>query len=237
MVGTLDGPHVVPKRRRRGIGTALARAVLADLKAHGRVASQVHAHDRAEISGFLASLGFKAVRRFSRMERPLTGLPQNVGESTEAVVAVVELTSETIQTLVELENETFKEHFNRRPETIAGFEFAVRNLAGRGIVSHVSVATVESTPVGFLSCGYDPREIAHLGRNRARLWDVGVLKPWRNHGIAKALMLAAMRHLGLEGMDEAELCVDDLNSTGARRLYERLGFVTTHCTLSHRREL
>jgi mycothiol synthase len=236
-VGTLDGPHVLPEHRRLGIGTALAHTVLADLLSRGRVTAQVRAREGADASSFLATLGFKPVRRFSRMERSLSALPRNLGESTEATVTAVELTREMIRTLVELENETFKEHFNRQPETVAGFEFAERNLAAKGIVSHISVAAIEGKPVGFISYGYDPREIAHLGRNRARLWDVGVLRPWRNRGIAKALMLAAMRHLRAEGTDEVELNVDETNVTGALHLYEHLGFALACRDLVHRREL
>ena len=37
-------------------------------------------------------------------------------------------------------------------------------------------------------------------------------------------MLDAMDHLRRQGMEEAELGVDEANVTGAMRLYERLGF-------------
>lgn len=235
--GTLGGPRVVPELRRRGVGTALARAVLADLVCHDQVAAHASGRDRADINDFFASLGFRVVRRFSRMERSLADLHEGVGASTEAAIAAVEFTPEMIPVLVELENETFSEHFNRPPETVAGFEFAIRNLARQGIVASEMVASIAGTPVGFISYGYDPSEIASLGRNHAGLWDVGVLKPWRGRGIGRALLLAAMRELRARGMDEVELNVDETNVTGALHVYERLGFRVTASKHTHRIEL
>lgn len=136
-VGSVDGPHVPPDLRRRGIGTALVLAALADLGAQGQVATHASAPDTTEASRFLTSLGFKPVRRFSRMERPLTGLPENFGESADATIVRPELTPDMIRILVDLENETFKEHFNRPPETVEGFKFAERNLAAQGITCYI----------------------------------------------------------------------------------------------------
>jgi len=235
--GTLSGPHVPPEFRRQGVGTALARSVIADLRQRGRTKVQVHERDRADIHGFLASLGFRVVRRFSEMQRTLADLPHGIGESAEADVAVVEPTPDVLRTIVAIENEAFKEHFNYRPFTLPELEFMVRNSAEEGSVAHVSLARIGGTSVGYLWYGFDPKGIAHLKKNRGGLWDIGVLKPWRNRGIAKALMLAGMRHLKSDGMDEVRLYVDDTNVTGAHRLYERLGFVLVHREFVHSLDL
>ena len=96
--GMMNGPHVPPEMRRRGVGTALARAVLADLAQRGRTTAEAHERDRANINGFLSSLGFKPIRRFSEMSRPLSDLPRGIGESAETEVAVVEPTPEVLGT-------------------------------------------------------------------------------------------------------------------------------------------
>jgi ribosomal protein S18 acetylase RimI-like enzyme len=235
--GVMSGPHVPPELRRRGVGTALARAVLADLTQRGRTTAEAHERARANTNGFLASLGFRPIRRFSEMQRPLTDLPHGVGESAEAEIGVVEPTRETLEVNVAIENEAYKEHFNYRPLKLAELEFWVRVCAEEGTVTHISFARVGGKPVGYLEYGYDPKEIAHLKKNRGVLWDIGVLKPWRNRGVAKALLLAAMRHLKNDGIDEVRLYVDDTNVTGAHHLYEHLGFALAYRDLVHSLDL
>jgi len=233
----MSGPHVPPEFRHRGVGTALARTVLADLAERGRAAAQAHERDRADITGFLASLGFKPIRRFSEMQRPLTDLPQGMGESADAEVAVVEPTTDVLKTIIAIENEAFKEHFNYRPFTLPELEFMVRASAEEGTVTHIRLARISGTPVAYLWYGYDPREIAQLKKNRGGIWDIGVLKPWRNRGVAKALMLAGMKHLKTDGMDEVRLYVDDTNVTGAHHLYEKLGFTRVYRAFVHELKL
>jgi mycothiol synthase len=235
--GMMSGLHVPPELRRRGVGTALARAVFADLKARGVTCVEAHERDRADINGFLASLGFKPVRQFSEMQRLLADLPHGIGESTEAEVVLVEPTRENLEVNVAIENEAFKEHFNYRPEKLDELEFWTSTMAKEDAVFHLSFARVGGRPVGYLWYGFDRKEIAHLKKNRAGLWDIGVLKPWRNRGIAKALMLAAMRHLKNEGMDEVRLYVDDTNVTGAHHFYEHLGFELVHRDIVRRKDL
>lgn len=235
--GMMSGPHVPPELRRRGVGTALAQAVFADLRTRGVTCVDAHERDRADINGFLAALGFRPVRQFSEMRRLLTDLPYGIGESTEAEVAVVESTRENLEANVAIENEAYKEHFNYRPEKLAEVEFWARTSAEENSVCHLSFARMNGEPVGYLWYGFDPKENAHLKKNRGWLWDIGVLKPWRKRGIAKALMLAAMHQLRSEGMDEVELYVDDTNVTGAHHLYQRLGFCLVQRDIVRRKDL
>jgi mycothiol synthase len=235
--GFMSDPHVPPGLRRHGVGTALARAVFADLMSRGMARVEVQERDRPDANGFLESLGFGRIRQFSEMQRPLRDLPHGIGESTEARVEVVEPTRENLEVNIAIENEAFKEHFNYRPLKLDELEFWARAFAEEDTVFHVSFARVDGTPVGYLWYGYDRKEIAHLKKNRGGLWDLGVLKPWRNRGIAKALMLAAMEHLKSYGMEEARLHVDDTNVTGAHHLYEQLGFTLAYREFVHSLDL
>ncbi|NKQ35221.1 MAG: GNAT family N-acetyltransferase [Chloroflexi bacterium] len=54
--------------------------------------------------------------------------------------------------------------------------------------------------------------------------EIGVIRGWRQRGIASALIAAAMRAFRDEGLEYAKLGVDTENPTGALRLYENLGF-------------
>jgi GNAT superfamily N-acetyltransferase len=64
---------------------------------------------------------------------------------------------------------------------------------------------------------------------RLRGWTdpIGVRRPWRKQGLAKALIAQSMRLLQEQGMREAGLGVDAQNPNGALRLYEGLGFRVT----------
>jgi mycothiol synthase len=231
--GFMYGPHVPPELRRRGVGTALARAAFADLRSRVMTRVEVEERDRADVIGFLGSLGFERARQFSEMQRSLADLPRGMGESAGAEIAVVDPTTENLALNVAIENEAFKEHYNYQPIKLDELEFWARNFAQEDAVLHMSFARVDGIPVGYLWYGFDRKEMKHLKKNRGGLWDLGVLKPWRGRGLAKALLLAAMEHLKSYGIEEVRLRVDDTNSTGAHRLYERLGFELVHRNLVH----
>jgi ribosomal protein S18 acetylase RimI-like enzyme len=56
--------------------------------------------------------------------------------------------------------------------------------------------------------------------------DIVVRESERGRGLAKALLQHAFRAYAERGADRVGLKVDATNPTGARQLYERLGFVT-----------
>jgi mycothiol synthase len=227
------GPHVVPELRRRGVGAALMNAALDDVAAHGRTLAEVQEQDRPAANAFLAALGFRLVRRFSEMLRGLAELPRGVGESTAARVVLVDPAGDALKAVVAIENEAFKEHFNHRPTTLEEVEYLVRDTAADGSAQFLTLAYDGDKAVGYLWYGYSPKENAHLNRLRGGFWDIAVLKPWRGRGIAKAMLIDGMERLRAAGMTDAWLYVDDANVTGARHLYERLGFAANRADVVH----
>ncbi len=230
--GYLGGPDVVPEFRHRGIGTTLARQGLALLRDARLDIAEESSFDNTVARGFLSSLGFEIVRRFSRMSRTLANVPSGIGEARDVEVATLGRTDADIGVLVRIRNEAFKEHFDYSPGRVEDWRFAISAWDKSG-VAYITVARVAGAlsdrgsrgqPAGFLSYGIDVEENRHLKKKRGGLWDIGVLKQFRGRGIAKRLMIDAMRHLQEEGMEEARLAVDETNVTSAMRLYERLGF-------------
>ncbi len=233
-LGFLGGPSVLPQFRRRGIGTALAHRALDYLRSKKMERVMTGCGDwNKPARAFLEKLGFKPVRRSSLMRRPLSRLPSGVGENLEVEVEVRGTTDEDVALFTRLSNATFKEHFAHRDDTEEERAFWMRNIERMGIVVRRTVASLGTEPVGYLVHGIDPRENRKLGTKRGGLWSVGVLKEYRNRGIAKRLMLEGMKWLAGQGMEEVELGVDNENVTQARTLYERLGFnlVRSHTTL------
>jgi len=230
--GFMYGPSVVPEHRRKGVGSALARRVLDDLRARGMTQAEAEERDRPAATGFLQSLGFKVTRIFSFMLRRLDSPPEPPRLAADTDIGLAEPTDEVLKHIVAIENEAFKEHYNHSTLKLTDLQFMVKAVAEDGTVSHVRLARVAGEPVGYLWYGFDPTVVAHLKKNRGWLWDLGVLKPHRCHGIAGAMMVAAMHDLKRDGMDEVKLRVDDTNVTGARRLYEKLGFTLAYRSLS-----
>jgi mycothiol synthase len=75
----------------------------------------------------------------------------------------------------------------------------------------------------------DGGEIAAVTRNEANrngggyIGAIGVRRPWRGKGYAKALLLHSFREFFERGMPRVTLGVDAQNPTGATHLYERVG--------------
>jgi ribosomal protein S18 acetylase RimI-like enzyme len=65
------------------------------------------------------------------------------------------------------------------------------------------------------------------------LLGLGVLKPFRQQGIAKALMIRGLKFLKSRGMTEADLFVDNSNPARAAGLYLKLGFRTVRRILDY----
>jgi len=80
------------------------------------------------------------------------------------------------------------------------------------------LAEDDGEPAGFAVCHRIP-EVA--GRGRVGL--LGVRRPWRRRGFARALLLHAFAAFRERGLSEGDLGVDAENLTGAHRLYESVG--------------
>jgi len=222
--GFITGPDVVPEYRHRAIGTALMRQTLSSLRSAGLDTADVRTFDDPASRGFLESLGFSAARRFCWMRRTLAVLPSSVGEARDAEVVALDSTDEDLAMLCRLSNGAFEDHYDHTPGTVAEWKFATKKNDESGAVAYRTLARLAGEPAGFLLYGIDPKENDYLKRKRGGLWSIGVLKQFRGRGVAKRLMVDAMHHLRREGMEEAELAVDETNVTSAMTLYERLGF-------------
>jgi len=76
--------------------------------------------------------------------------------------------------------------------------------------------------------------------NRRMVWidDLAVRRPWRKRGVASALLVETMRFMRDEqDMTCAGLGVDTENTSGALRLYERLGFRPVNSSSTYRKPM
>ena len=73
----------------------------------------------------------------------------------------------------------------------------------------------------------DERENEEFGLKRGFIEDIGVRRPYRRRGLARALIARSMRMMRDLGMTAGKLGVDTDNLTAALGLYTGLGFEVT----------
>lgn len=66
---------------------------------------------------------------------------------------------------------------------------------------------------------------------------LGVRRPWRKRGLATAILAWSLREAAARGLAAVALDVDADNPTGAKRLYERVGFYEAERFLVYRRQM
>ena len=73
-----------------------------------------------------------------------------------------------------------------------------------------------------------------LGSSQGYIDKIATLPEWREHGIARALILTALHRFREEGLTQAALDVDSDSPTGANRLYTSIGFTPRSRSITFR---
>jgi len=215
---------VIPEFRRRGIGKTLVEKAFESLRERRmKCVESWTEKDRVACKSLFESMEFQLIRIFSRMRSPLETIPSNIGEHKEVKIRAMQMNTNDIKLLNWLENETFKEHFDFRPETFEETKYFVETRPWCDIAEYF-FAYLNGKPVGHVGAGIDTKFIKYKGIRRGWIMTIGVLKSLRKQGIGTVLMLHALKLLKSKGMNEVELGVDDSNPTKAIELYKKVGF-------------
>ena len=229
---------VPPEFRGRGIEGQLLDIATGELKARGMTIAQASADSNEEdYMQLLKASGFSHVRVGSIMEMDLANLAHSIGENTQVVIRPLQQDRhEDIQLFNWLGNESFKEHFNSRPDTVEEVrQFLLSDLYYKD--KEIFLATLDGESVGYIGVGIDEKYNLEKNLRAGDIFTIGVLKPYRRTGVGARLMLHALETLKAKGMTKAMLGVDDYNPTGAIKLYEKVGFAVKKKGLTYEREL
>ncbi|MDD9208153.1 GNAT family N-acetyltransferase [Georgenia sp. 10Sc9-8] len=225
VVATID-----PSWRGRGIGRALlswqddrARQLLArtGLDLPARIAAYVDEHmvDRRRL---YAAAGFSPKRVFRHMRRPVTDpLPD---APVPDGLRIVDWSPELDEAVRLTHNEAFQDHWGSQPVSSEAWSTVHRDLEPRW--SKIALARTDSGDevAGYaMTCRHE-RDWAAQGVTEGYTELLGVLRPYRGGGTAKAVLVAVLRALAEDGIDYAGLDVDTENPSGAHQFYERLGY-------------
>jgi len=216
---------VVPEFRRRGIGRELAEKAIESLRERGMKTVEAGAVEGMPAGiRLLESMGFKRVRVFSLMKRDLESIPHNIGENLDVQLRKFrEGALEDLQLLNWLTNETFREHYNYRSESLDETRYHLEQDPTFKQQEWV-FTLLNDKLVGYVGVGVDPKYNEEKNTRCGWILNVGVLKPNRLKGIGTRLMIEGMQMLKAKGMTETMLGVDDQNPTKAIKLYEKVGF-------------
>lgn len=230
---------VHPDARGLGIGRALlarqvarahdlARARRAELGGDVPATVMIDVQETAsDVARLATRLGLRPTRWFTIMRRPVGGdLP---AVDLPDGLRLVPWSAARDDALRRVHNEAFADHWGFQPwsaETWAQWESGHRNF--RPEWSHVALDGDEIA--GYALSAAWEQDWESLGFREGWTNKLGVRRPWRGRGLAKALLAASMRSYAAAGMASAGLEVDTENLTGAVALYEGLGYRPAHRT-------
>ncbi len=234
-----DGPKayisggVDPRWQRRGVGSAVLRWQQAQTRRRfaqdGMAPVLLRAfseESNAAERALLSRSGFRLVRYFTSMLRPLKGVLPHVDLDPGIELApYAPGMSEAVRTA---HNEAFADHWGSETRDEEAWGFMVNHPLARPDWSAVASDRVTGEVVGYQLASYDPDVLATQGRLEGYTELLGIRRPWRGRRIAAALLTDAMERFRAAGMEYASLEVDTENPTGALGLYERMGFHPTH---------
>ncbi len=139
------------------------------------------------------------------------------------------------RTIWEAAREAFSEHWGEGSPDDADYERMIHDPDFNP--SLWQVAWEGDQVVGVVHAFIDQKENACYNRQRGWTEGICVRKPWRQRGVARALIARALRALKERGMQEAALTVHTDNPNQALRLYESMGFRTQKMQLIYRKPM
>lgn len=167
--------------------------------------------------------GMKEIRRFWTMVRPsLDDLPST--SFPAGLIARSYLVGDDDAEALDAHNDAFSEHFGHAPDSLEWIKFYVGSSTYRPDLTVVAVDPKANQIAGYCHIMVNEGECRRIGRRRGWMDILGVRKPYRHHGLGEALILEGMHNLRKAGLQEAALGCDSENTTGATRLYFRVGF-------------
>jgi ribosomal protein S18 acetylase RimI-like enzyme len=184
----------------------------------------------------LKAEGYEAVRHFRNMVRQLDVVPElDLGRLPDRL-EVRPAKVDHMRAIWEAQAEVNRELFEYVAEQWADEKYAGWLADASHTPRHWQVAWDGDQVAGMVLPRIDE---ASRGREKKRGYTehVFVRRPWRGHGLAKALLVRSLRLLKEEGMEEAELGVDSENDSGAYGFYQRLGYVTERTDIWLRKPL
>lgn len=219
---------VRPSARRRGFGSELLRRAQRTLDERTRGVEPERersfaawvSDSNAGARALLEGDGYRAIRYGYEMIR--RGVDDVPDAPLPAGIEFRRGSLEGAEAILAAEDEAFRDHPGHRDWTDAD---TASTLEHPEFEPGLWVVAWDGDQIaGVVENWVHDEENQRLGISRGWLQRVSVRRPWRQRGLARALIAESFRVLRERGVDDACLGVDADNPSGALRLYESMGF-------------
>ncbi len=235
--------YIKPHHRRKGIGRALLYYTEARARAHAAVTPftgpsflRTVGEDTAEgKNALLKSEGYPIIRYFCFMRRPnLDNLPEApLPPGLEFRAAQ----PEHWRVIWAAKEEAFLDHWGHAHKSEADYQAWLSEPHQKPRLWQV-VWDVDKNEVAATSLNEiidSDNEV--YGFKRGWVSHLGVRRPYRGRGVARAMLTNGMKVLREQGMTEAVLGVDAENPSGALGLYKSVGFMVLNTDAIYQKPL
>ena len=220
-------PRVLPSHRRRGVGTALYRALAAHAIARGFTEAGAMVDDEGSLV-FALDLGFHEVDRQVEQVRTLDGTEAFPEPRDDVEVVSIAQRPDLLETAYPLAVDAYADFATYRPVTVTLREW-LREEATLPAGSFVALAGGEIVAFSGLSLDVDHPTRAEDGLTAVR-------RDWRRRGLATHLKRMELAWAAAHGVRLVYTWTQRGNG-GMRAVNEQLGYVTRQVCLMLRKEL
>ncbi len=246
-----NGPRIyasvgflAPAWRRKGIGASMFHWI----ENRMRVIVESHTVKEAKLfEGFvndgnvglavlLEKSNYKPLRYFVEMVRPdlesIPDFPMPDGLEVRPVLP------EHYRAIWDADEEAFRDHWGYSEPTEEDYQAW---LGSKTIFQpelwQIAWDVNKNEIAGQVRTFINPAENEKYNRQRGYTEFISVRRPWRKHGLARALIVRSLRLQKEQGMTESALGADSENISGATRVYEDCGFRVTKRNTIYRKPI
>jgi mycothiol synthase len=137
---------------------------------------------------------------------------------------------------LDLHNQAFSDHWNFYPATIEELAHEETAENHRPELELLAIAP-DGSYAAFCYCEINFEDNAQRGCREGWIGVLGTRREFRRQGLGRAMLLAGLQKLRLEGMEVAKLGVDTENVNLAVGLYESVGFRRVYANLAYVKEI
>jgi ribosomal protein S18 acetylase RimI-like enzyme len=235
--------YLLAEWRRRGIGRAMLHYTQGRARAHAqanrlRGPSFVRGVAEDTALGRVAlfeSEGYRVERHYFFMGR--TGLDRLPEARLPSGLELRPATPDDMRAIWNAKEEAFRDHWGHVTKSEADYQCWLNDPSLTASLWQIAWDAARGEIAGVSLNSINEEDNRQYGFKRGWVNSLGVRRPWRRRGLARAILVSSLQRLNEHGMTEVVLGVDAETPTGALRLYESVGFKVLNRDTIYQKEI